>query len=286
VSEVDVAPNFPKGALVRKVNTEPAILFGAGRALLLQLAHEAVAQGVDDHSDFKGNPFKRLLGTLEAVNAMVLGSEELAAGVGRRVQWIHDFIVGPTYRANDPANLMWVHATLADTALGCYEQYVEPLTDDAREAYYQEMTRIAEAFGCPREAQPATYVDFRAYVDDVLATIDVTPVGKELAGFILRPVLPLGLHVPLAPLLRQQRRTTLGSLPPRIREQLGEPWTDRDQARYDRTARRVRRVMGMVPRSVRTAGVHLQGQGLLLLARRHVRQFEERQDRGRPRFAA
>jgi uncharacterized protein (DUF2236 family) len=83
--------------------------------------------------------------------------------------------------------------------------------------------------------------------------------------------------VPLGPLLRQQRRTTLGSLPARIREQLGEPWTDRDQARYERTARRTRRVMGLVPRPVRTAGVRLQGQGLLLLARRHVRQFEERQ---------
>ncbi len=275
-----MAPNFPKGALVRRVNLEPAIMFGAGRALMLQLAHEAVAQGVEDHSDFKGNPFKRLLGTLEAVNAMVLGSEELASGVGRRIQWIHDFIVGPTYQANDPANLLWVHATLADTALGCYEQYVEPLTDDERETYYQEMTGIAEVFGCPREAQPATYADFRAYVDDVLATIDVTPVGKELAAFILRPVLPLGLHVPLAPLLRQQRRTTLGSLPPRLREQLGEPWTDRDQARYDRTVRITRRVMARVPRPVRTAGVRLQGQGLLLLARRHVRQFDHRQAAG------
>jgi uncharacterized protein (DUF2236 family) len=286
VSEVAVAPNFPKDAMVRKVNLEPAIMFGAGRALMLQLAHEAVAQGVDDHSDFQGNPFKRLLGTLEAVNAMVLGSEELASGVGRRVQWIHDFIVGPTYRANDPANLLWVHATLADTALRCYEEYVEPLTDDEREAYYQEMTRIAEAFGCPRDAQPATYPEFRAYVDDVLATIDVTPVGRELATFILRPVLPLGLHVPLAPLLRQQRGRTLGSLPERIRQQLGEPWSDRDQARHDRAVRRTRQIIRLVPRSVRTAGVRLQGQGLLLLARRHVRQFEQREDRGRPRFAA
>ena len=76
--------HFPRGSVIRRVNIEPAIMFGAGRALLLQLAHPAVAQGVDDHSDFKGNPFKRLQGTLEATYAVVFGSDELAHGVGRR----------------------------------------------------------------------------------------------------------------------------------------------------------------------------------------------------------
>jgi uncharacterized protein (DUF2236 family) len=59
--------------------------WGAGRALLLQLAHPAVDQGVQDHSDFKRNPFKRLGGTLEATMSVVLGTEELAAGIGQRV---------------------------------------------------------------------------------------------------------------------------------------------------------------------------------------------------------
>lgn len=270
-------PHFPKGSVIRRVNLEPAIMFGAGRALMLQIAHEAVAQGVDEHSDFQGNPFKRLVGTLEAVYAVVYGSEELALGVGRRIQWIHDFITGPTYRANDPANLLWVHATLADTALRCYEEYVEPLSAEDRETYYQEMTRVAEAFGCPRDAQPATFEDFRAYVDDVLATIDVTPVGQELAAFILDPTLPLGLHVPLAPLLGLQRLATLGSLPDRVREQLGRPWTRRDQARYDRLQRTARRAFAVTPRPLRTAAPRLQGLGYLWLARRHVRQFEAKQ---------
>ena len=61
-----MADHFPKGSVIRKVNNEPAIMFGAGRALLLQLAHPAVAQGVQDHSEFKKNPFKRLQGTVEA----------------------------------------------------------------------------------------------------------------------------------------------------------------------------------------------------------------------------
>ena len=108
---------FPPGAVIRRVNEEPAILFGAGRALLLQLAHPHVAAGVDQHSDFQHNPFKRLRGTLEAVYAMVYGPRELAEGVGRRIRWVHDHVTGPGYRANDPENLLWVHATLLDSAL-------------------------------------------------------------------------------------------------------------------------------------------------------------------------
>jgi uncharacterized protein (DUF2236 family) len=270
-------PSFPKGSVVRRVNLEPAIAFGAGRALMLQLAHEAVAQGVEDHSDFKGNPFTRLLGTLEAVYSIVFGSQELAQGVGERVQWIHGFITGPTYQANDPANLLWVHATLADTALRCYEDYVGPLSSADRETYYQEMTTVAERFGCPRDAQPATFDDFRGYVDGMLASMDVTPIGKDLATFILDPVLPLGLHVPLRPLLRLQRRVTLGSLPPSIRDQLGTTWTAEDQDRFERLQRRVRAVMRATPRPIRVAPQRLQGVVYLGLARRHVRQFRVRQ---------
>jgi uncharacterized protein (DUF2236 family) len=272
-----MSDHFPKGSVIRRVNIEPAILFGAGRALMLQIAHEAVAQGVEEHSDFKGNPFKRLLGTLEAMYAVVYGSEELAQGVGRRIGWIHTFVVGPTYSANDPANLMWVHATLADTALRCYEDYVGPLSADDEATYYEEMTRVAELFGVPRAKQPATIADFRTYVDETIAAMNVTPIGKDLATFILDPTLPLGLHVPLKPLLAVQRLFTLGSLPAPIRDQLGATWGARQQARYDRGQRWVRWWFARTPRPVRTAGPRLNGRFLLWLARRHVRQFDQRQ---------
>ena len=155
-----MAPSFPRDAVIRRVSAEPAIALGAGRALLLQLANPAVAQGVQDHSEFKRNPFKRLQGTLEAMYGVVFGSEELADGIGRRVRWIHTFVVGPGYSANDPQHLLWVHATLFDTARRCYETYVGPLAPADLETYHEEMTTVAERFGCRRSAQPATCADF------------------------------------------------------------------------------------------------------------------------------
>jgi uncharacterized protein (DUF2236 family) len=282
-----MSDHFPPGSVIRRVNSEPAIMFGAGRALLLQLAHPAVAQGVQDHSEFKRNPFKRLQGTLEATYAVVFGSEALADGVGRRIQRIHDYVTGPGYSANDPSNLMWVHATLADTALRCYEDLVGPLSPDDAETYYREMQQVAVVFGVGLEHQPPSLAAFRDYMAETVAAMEVTDVGQDLIGFILDPRLPWRLDVPFSPLLRLQRLFTLGSLPPEIRNQLDVTWGTAEAARYERVRGRVRRVFRSLPAGVRTASTRAQGPLMLWQAARHVRQFEAKQaERARERAAA
>lgn len=267
---------FPPDSVIRRVNAEPALFLGAGRALLLQLAHPAVAQGVQDHSEFKKNPFKRLQGTLEATYAAVFGPRDLAEGVGRRIQRIHDYVTGPSYRANDPDNLMWVHATLVDTALGCYEDFAGRLSAPDAEAYYQEMKTVAELFGVPVSAQPLTLADFRSYFDAEVAGMQVTDVGRDLASFIVDPVLPLRLDVPFSPLLRLQRRMTIGRLPASLREQFGFAWTAADQRAYRATERRTRRLYQAVPRPVRTSTTRVQGVFLLRLAERKTQPVSSR----------
>jgi uncharacterized protein (DUF2236 family) len=269
--------SFPPDSVIRRVNVEPALLFGAGRALLLQIAHPAVAQGVHEHSDFKANPFKRLQGTLESTYAVVFGTDELANGVGRRIRRMHDFVQGPGYRANDPANLLWVHATLLDTALRCYTDLVGPLSAADEAAYYEEMTRVAEVFGVPRAAQPSTLADFRAYFDEAVAAIEVSPVGRDLAAFIMDPVLPLALHVPMRPAIRLQRLFTVGTLPTTVREQFGFGWDERAATRLDRAKRAVRRLSQASPAAVRTAGTRASLRLLLRQAARHVAEFDARQ---------
>jgi len=261
---------FPPESVIRRVSAEPALLLGAGRALLLQLAHPAVAQGVHDHSEFKRNPFARLQGTLEAVNAAVFGSDDLAARVGARVRRIHDFVTGPAYAANDPANLLWVHATLVDSALRCYESFVEPLSAEDAETYYREMMRVGELFGLAECDQPPTLAAFREYVDETIATMEVSDVGRDLASFIVEPTLPFSLHVPLRPLLRVQRLFSIGTLPASLREQLGFAWTSRDQARLERAQRRVRFVFRATPRPLRTLPTRVNGVQLLWMAKRRV----------------
>ncbi|MGH9247296.1 MAG: oxygenase MpaB family protein [Acidimicrobiales bacterium] len=271
---------FPQGSLIRRINAEPAIGFLAGRALLLQLAHPAVAQGVADHSDFQRNPFKRLQGTLEAMYAIVFGSTELATGVGRRIHRIHEFITGPSYEANVPENLLWVHATLMDSALLAYTTFVGRLTAEEQETYYQEMKRVAEPFGLERRNQPPTLADFRAYFDDAVRTLEVTDVGRDLIGYIVRPSLPARLHIPLAPALALHRLITVGTTPAPLRDRVGFSWDPKRQQRLDRWTRFLRRLFAIQPRAVRTAPTWLGGRVLLWQAARHVRQFDAKGVRG------
>ena len=113
---------FAADAVIRRVDGEGVLLLGGGRALLMQLAHPAVAAGVSDHSDFRDDPFVRLRRTLDASYAIVFGEADEAAEVAAAVRAVHATVTGPGYRADDPALLLWVHATLVDTALRIYER--------------------------------------------------------------------------------------------------------------------------------------------------------------------
>ena len=107
-------------------------MLGGGRALLMQVAHPLIAAGVAAHSGFQQAPLTRLTRTLELMLTIVFadGRDALAAvraiaRVHRRVHGRLETAVGPfrrgtPYDAADPALLLWVHATLVDSALVAY----------------------------------------------------------------------------------------------------------------------------------------------------------------------
>jgi uncharacterized protein (DUF2236 family) len=261
---------FPRDSVIRRVNAEPALFLAAGRALLLQLAHPSVAQGVADHSDFQANPFRRLQGTLEATYAVVYGSEALAAAVGRRIQRIHDFVTGTTYRANDPGNLLWVHATLTDSALRAYTEMVEELSAADADTYYRQMMLVGDAFGLPVADQPASLAEFGSYFDEMVATLRVTDVGRRLGHDVLYPSLPAGLRVALAPALALNRLVAVGTTPEPLREQFGFAWDRRREQQLARVQSTAAHVFGLAPRALRTTPGWLNGRILLWQAGRRV----------------
>src|SRR4051812_50221633 len=103
---------FPSGSVIRRVYSDSVVLLGAGTALLLQLAHPSIAQGVHDHSNYEDRPLDRLFGTLYATNAVVFGSRADAEHIGTAIGRVHSKVAGAGYSAADPALLCWVNATL------------------------------------------------------------------------------------------------------------------------------------------------------------------------------
>jgi uncharacterized protein (DUF2236 family) len=246
---------FPPDAVIRRVDGENALLFGAGRALLMQLAHPAVAQGVADHSDFEHDPLRRLRGTLDASYTVVFGTRQQAERMAATIRRVHRHVTGEGYRADDPALLLWVHATLVDTALRVYRTLIGPLDPDEEAEYYEQSCVVAELLGCPRHDQPADLAAFRDYMRTMVCTLEVTPTARRVAAAVLRPRLQLAGRVPIGtaaePALALVRFLAVGMLPEPLRTQYGFPWDARRQMALRIGTEATRRALALVPSPLR-----------------------------------
>jgi uncharacterized protein (DUF2236 family) len=247
---------FPPDGMAWRIGRELALLLGGGRALLLQVAHPSVAAGVSQHSDFRENPWKRLEGTMNAVWAVVFGSRAQADRAAARVRAMHSRVQGHTgagtpYSALDPELLMWVHATLVDTALLVYGQWVRPLGPEEQAGYYEEMKTAARLFGTPDDIMPATFDDFRAYMVEMLDSPEIcaNDTAREIAASVMHP--PLAL--PLRPAMEVANLITAGLMPPRLRREYGLSWDPVRAALVAASRETTRRVlMPLLPARIRT----------------------------------
>jgi uncharacterized protein (DUF2236 family) len=213
---------FAEDSITRRVNRENVLFLGGGRALLMQLAHPKVAAGVDEHSDFRQHPIRRLRRTILITMAIVFGDRETALRAARTVNQVHVRVKGEGYRALDPDLLLWVHATLADTARVTYEAFVCRLNEREREDFYQEFKLLGELLGIPRDRFPNTMRDFEDYMEAMMTTgpVHVDERAKDLARLVLRPSLRL---LP-GPAMIPFEVVTAGLLPATLRTQYGLAW--------------------------------------------------------------
>ncbi len=236
---------YPEHSITRRVNRENVLLLGGGRALLMQLAHPSVAAGVNAHSDFRSNPVRRLRRTVRMTMAIIFGDRETALAAARAVNKVHARVRGAGYRALDPDQLLWVHATLVDSALVTYGTFVQPLTRRESDEFYQESKVAGELLGIPREYFPERIEDFDRYVTEMIdsGTVAVNDVARSLGRLVLRPplrLLPGPVMVPL-------KIVTAGLLPPPLREQYGLAWGSGQQRAFRLATATLPRMVRLTP---------------------------------------
>ena len=257
---------YGPGSEAWRLNREAALLLGAGPlAVLLQIAHPLVAEGVAQHSTFREDPWARLDGTLRSYLRIVYASAATARAEIRRLNTLHRTVTGPVsdpeavsrfgraYAARDPELSLWVHATLVWATLTTVDRWLVPVPHERRARFYAETLVIGRGFGVPDAMLPADLDAFEAYVTGMLGPggpVRPSPVSRDLAHAILHPPLAplvergavarrLGAAAPrLAGLLRHVPRSALtpllvpavGLMPAATRAELGLPWGPAERA--------------------------------------------------------
>jgi uncharacterized protein (DUF2236 family) len=221
---------------------------------------------------------------VEFTQVMAFGTRFEAHAMARSVNRLHTGVVGElgrdvgsypaetAYRARDPELLLWVFATLVDTALALYPRLVGPLNRAEQRRYYAESKRTTPLLGLPRELVPRTLDDFEDYVQGMLAgsSLSVTPEARALGhGLLYLPApAPVRALEPLGELL------TAGFLPPRIRDEYGLAWDGARQRIFDIAVTSVRVALPLAPPSLRYTPWSRRAAARIALARRLGRRLQ------------
>ena len=247
------------GSVTWKVNRELIVIAGWGRAILLQLAHPAIAAGVNDHSCLRGCPLssvRRLRSTVGAMLSITFGDTDQMIAAVAGINAIHDRVRGTvrdggdeTYSAHDPELQRWVHATLLESIHLSYERLVGPLTLSERDQYCAEASIMEALMGMPAGWLPRSAAQLDIYMRDMMegGRIVVTDTSRSLARAMLYP----RKWQAAWPAFRAIQLLTIGSLPPSIRQAYGFEWGARDAralARWTTMLRASRRLLPPIAR--------------------------------------
>jgi len=199
-----------------------ASMFVAGiRALLLQSLHPLAMAGVDQHSNYRDDPWGRLQQTSNFLSTTTFGTIPDAQRLLARVRGIHRRVHGTfeglDYRADDPRLLAWVHAAEADSFLTCYRAFGGgSLTDAEADTYVAQIGSVSAQLGF--DDAPTTVASLRASLASYRPELRATPAAKAALRFIL-------WQPPLTPSARPGYLSlvagAIGTLPPYARQLLG-----------------------------------------------------------------
>jgi uncharacterized protein (DUF2236 family) len=234
----------------------------------MQVSHPSVGAGVSQHSNFKRDPWGRLLRTLDYTSSMVYGGADLAWQVGRRVREMHGRIEGVRpdgvrYRALDPVPYAWVHATLAESIVRGHGLFCSPsLRSTEIDRFWLEWRRLGRLVGVGDGDLPETWPELVGYVDamverelqDTEAAQDVIDALRDPAAPPL-PWLRDGVWRLLRwPYVKAGALATMGTLPPLLRERLGVQWSASEELRFRALARLSRASGPLMPPQAKSFG--------------------------------
>ncbi|MFI9274421.1 oxygenase MpaB family protein [Kitasatospora sp. NPDC052896] len=243
--------------------------------VIMQLARLPIAYGVIEskveHGRIDRHPFKRMRTTLSYLVIALFGTDAERAVMRHEVNRSHRRVRSDAdspvdYTAFDRELQLWVAACLFWGLEDFHQRMHGPQPAEAREALYQAGARLGTTLQVTESMWPADRAAFEEYWNASLEGLSMDDTSRaflhRLAGLAF---LPAPLRLPLGSF---HRFLTTGFLPPRFREELRLPWSDRRQRAFDAYVTTTARVSRALPRPVRQFPWNL----ILRDARRRIRQ--------------
>lgn len=187
---------FGPGSVTWRVHEEPILMLGGIRALFLQALHPRAIAGVVQNSDYKTDPWGRLLRTIEYVGITIYGTTAEAQQAGRRVRAIHarmrasDPVTGEQFRIDDPELLRWVHVTEVDSYAQTARRAGLALPDRDWDRYWDEQRRRASLVGLDPATVPGSVDQAAAYFRQIRPRLRMTREAADTLLFLSLPPPP------------------------------------------------------------------------------------------------
>jgi len=194
---------FGPDSVTWRIHGATSTFIGGMRALLMQALHPRAMAGVDQHSDFRERPWRRLARTIEYVVINTYGTTAEADEAAARVREIHktvrgiDPVTGRPYAADDHDLLLWVHAGEVDSYLEAYRAYGPGLSDRDADRYVAERVRSVELLGLPSGRAPENVAALKDYIDATAGELTMSDAARGVRNLVMNSPLRWPLNTPL-----------------------------------------------------------------------------------------
>ena len=164
-----------------------SLLLAGNAAILMEVLHPSVMDGVYTHSSYRTAPTRRARNTLGYLLRTTFGSSQAATSTIEAVKAMHARVEGSRpdgvrYRALDPELIGWVHTCIPWAVMGAFERTKRRLSVDEKNRYLLEQAVIGRMGGAGDI--PETTDELVEYVEQMRPKLAMTSQTVDFLGFL------------------------------------------------------------------------------------------------------